>query len=293
MDAGCSGLFVSKPTPTFDLGQPRTLHPPPMPSGSEPAREGFRSVDMDAGCSGLFVSKPTPTLDLGRPESFIHHQSTVGAGLLRAAFRRRRHVSRHGCCMFRPLREQAHSHFRSRPAPNPSSTTNAQWERACSRRRQVSRHGCWMFRPLREQAHSHFRSRPAPNPPSTTNLLWERACSGRRSDEGARSVDMDAGCSGLFVSKPTPTFDLGQPRTLHPPPIYCWSEPAREGVMSGDMDAECANPFVSKPTPTLDLGQPRILHPPPIYCGSGLAPGGVPTKASGQSTWMLDVPASS
>jgi hypothetical protein len=56
------------------------------------------------------------------------------------------------------------------------------------------------------------------------------------------------------------------------------------------MDAGCSGPFVSKPTPTLDFDQPRILHPPPIYCGSGLAPGGVPTKASDQSTLMLDVP---
>ena len=144
-------------------------------------------------------------------------------------------------------------------------------------------------------------------------------CGSGLAREGVRSVDIDAECAGLFVSKPTPTLDFDQPQILHPPPIPCdFGQPqivhsaaipcgsglARESVSSVDTDAECTGLFVSKPTPTLDCGQPPILHPPPIPpwisasrkffiqhqspVGAGLL-----AKASAQSTLMLNVPAPS
>ena len=85
------------------------------------------------------------------------------------------------------------------------------------------------------------------------------SCGSGLAREGGRSVDIDAECAGLFVSKPAPTLDRGQPRNLHSATIPSGSELAREGVRSVDIDIECAGPFVSKPTPTLFLVHRHIL----------------------------------
>jgi hypothetical protein len=77
--------------------------------------------------------------------------------------------------------------------------------------------------------------------------------------EGVRSADIDAECAGLFVSKPTPTLDCGQPRILHPPPIPPWISASRKF-------------FIQQQSPV----------------GAGLL-----AKASGQLTLMLNVLASS
>ena len=76
-----------------------------------------------------------------------------------------------------------------------------------------------MCRPLREQAHSHPGFRLTHNPSSTTNptldfgqpqILHPAAipCGSGLARESVRSADTDAECTGLFVSKPTPTLFL-------------------------------------------------------------------------------------
>jgi len=77
------------------------------------------------------------------------------------------------------------------------------WERACSRKRCVRRLWCWMWWPLREQARSHIGSASSP--------ILNAApipCGSEPARESGVSGDLDAGCDGLFASKPAPTLDL-------------------------------------------------------------------------------------
>ncbi|WP_164979425.1 hypothetical protein [Pseudomonas sp. DTU12.3] len=62
-------------------------------------------------------------------------------------------------------------------------------------------------------------------------------------------IEIDGEYAGPFVSKPTPTFDFGNAKTLHSPAIHCGSGLAREGVRSGEIAVECANAFVRGPLP--------------------------------------------
>ncbi len=48
--------------PHWVLGWPQISHPPPIPCGSELARDSGGSASGDVGCAAAFASKPAPTL---------------------------------------------------------------------------------------------------------------------------------------------------------------------------------------------------------------------------------------
>ncbi len=92
---------------------------PPIHCGSELARDSGGSGCIEVECAIAIASKLGSHTDLGCSWNRFSPQVSVGAGLLAIAVCLRR------CCwMYRPIREQARSHTRSKPITNPHTRQN-------------------------------------------------------------------------------------------------------------------------------------------------------------------------
>ncbi len=103
-------------------GSAACLDPAPTatPSvGAELARDSGGSGCIEVECAAVTASKLGSQTDLGCSWNRCSPQFSVGAGLLAIAVCLRR------CCwMYRPIREQARSHTRSKPITNPHARQN-------------------------------------------------------------------------------------------------------------------------------------------------------------------------
>ncbi|SFG95464.1 hypothetical protein SAMN03159297_02209 [Pseudomonas sp. NFACC45] len=78
-DVECAAAFASKPAPTVFPEWLQDAHSPPIPCGSEPARESGVSVCGDVECAAAFASKPAPTVFSGWLQDWQSPQIPCGS----------------------------------------------------------------------------------------------------------------------------------------------------------------------------------------------------------------------
>jgi len=138
-----------------------------------------------------------------------------------------------------------------------------------------------MCRRLREQARSHGGSRYGSGYVPHHKTLWERGLPAKAVGQAAQMLNV-----------PTPSRASPLPQglgcksrySLHPrTTVGAWL--ARESGGSGDRDVECADAFASKPAPTGSrYGSGFVLRHKTLW------ERGLPAKAVGQATEILNVP---
>ncbi|MNF88851.1 hypothetical protein D3C84_713540 [compost metagenome] len=199
----------------------------------------------------------------------VCHVVGCGCQMWERACSRRRSISRQGCWLCGPHREQARSHRGSVVHQAIVCGRKSKCGSGLAREGGVSGDGDVGCAGL-------FAGKPAPTGIFGEHRIcvWQKSiCGSGLAREGGVSGDGDVGCAGLFAGKPAPTGISGEHKICVWQRSNCGSERAREGDVSGNSDLRSENspPTDSTARPAVPARYKRamsIANSPPL-AGSG------------------------